>query len=343
MQLRQELPIDAVADWLQIRGVHLERPLQATLVAGGRSNLTFVLTAADGVKVVLRRPPYDQVLATAHDMNREWRFLTALRDTDVPVAEPLACDAEGDLLGVPFYVMSFVDGIVAHDAGCAAALSREARRSLAEALIDVMAALHRVDVEQVGLSDIARHDAYIERQLRRWKRQWDQSVCTDVKEVEQAYELLASGVPPQVRTGVVHGDLRLGNVICDPAGTILAVLDWELATLGDPLADLGWLLSSWMEPDEAPASLDPSQAPPSVLEGFPTRRWLAQRYGERSGADLSRLPFYLAFANWRSACISAGVLTRYQTGAMGDDGFDFRPLRAAVEARAAAAVALLSD
>ena len=316
-------------------------PLEATLVAGGRSNLTFVLTGGDGARVVLRRPPYDQVLATAHDMNREWRFLTALRGTDVPTAEPLACDADGDLLGAPFYVMSFVDGLVAHDAGSAAPLSAPARRSLAEGLIDVMAALHRVDVEEVGLSDIARHDAYIERQLRRWKRQWDHSVCTDVAAVEQAYDLLAAQVPPQVRTGIVHGDLRLGNVICDPGGSILAVLDWELATLGDPLADLGWLLSSWAEPAEADAFPVATQAPPSVLEGFPSRQWLAERYGERSGADLSHLPFYLAFANWRSACISAGVLTRYQTGAMGDDGFDFTPLRAAVEARAGAALSLL--
>ena len=340
---RREIPLDALADWLEDREVAVVRPLEATLIAGGRSNLTFVVTGADGVKVVLRRPPYDEVLATAHDMNREWRFLAALHGTDVPTARPVACDAAGDLLGAPFYVMSFVDGAVAHDARCAAELPVEARRTLAGQLIDVMAALHRVDVEAAGLSEIARHDAYIERQLKRWKRQWDQSVCADSKVVEQAYQMLARDVPPQARTGIVHGDLRLGNVICDPAGSIVAVLDWELATLGDPLADLGWLLSSWMEPGEAPPFLDESQVPPSVLDGFPSRQWLAHRYGELSGADLSRLPFYLAFANWRSACISAGVLTRYQTGAMGDDGFDFRPLSAAVEGRAAAAVALLSD
>lgn len=335
------LPLDELHEWLGKRGITLRPPLREDLVSGGRSNLTYLIGGADGSQVILRRPPFDLVLATAHDMNREWRFISALRDTAVPVPRALARDEAGELFGVPFYVMSYVEGLVPHDAGRAATLEIPARAALAADLIDVMVALHAVDIDSVGLADIARREGYIDRQLRRWKRQWDQSACTDITAVGQGYDRLAALVPDQVRTGIVHGDLRLGNVICDPAGHIRAVLDWELATLGDPMADLSWLLSSWTEPGDPAARDAGTSASPSVLEGFPSREWLINRYAEGSGADVSKLPFYLAFSIWRGVCISAGVYTRYFSGAMADDGFDFAPMRKSIDVRAGEVLDLL--
>lgn len=327
------LPVDRVVGWLAGQGVDLVGPVRAELISGGRSNLTYALVGADGYQVVLRRPPAGGILATAHDMTREWRFISALRGTSVPVAEPLAL-AGSEVLGVPFYVMSYVDGRVLHDAVDAQILSGGARLCAAASLIDTMVLLHQLDIDAVGLGDIGRREDYIGRQLRRWKRQWDQSCCTDIAAVDAAYERLAAAIPPQQHAGIVHGDFRLGNMICGSDGRIRAVLDWELATLGDPLADLGWLLTWWVEPGEPGATVVSPAAQPSVLPGFPPRQWLLSRYEQGSGADLSRIGFYVAFANWRGACISAGVLTRYASGVMGDDGFDPGALRAKITSQA---------
>jgi aminoglycoside phosphotransferase (APT) family kinase protein len=325
-----------VVAWLARQGIDLVGPVHAELISGGRSNLTYALAGADGHRVVLRRPPAGGILATAHDMTREWRFISALRRTSVPVAEPLAL-ADSEMLGVPFYVMSYVEGRVLHDAADAQILPSEARRRAAASLIDTMVLLHQLDIDAVGLGDIGRREDYIGRQLRRWKRQWDQSCCTDITAVDAAYECLAAAVPPQQHARIVHGDFRLGNMICGTDGQIRAVLDWELATLGDPLADLGWLLTWWVELGEAGTTVA-SPAQPSVLAGFPPRQWLISRYEEGSGTDLSRIGFYVAFANWRGACISAGVLTRYQSGVMGDDGFDPAALRAKITSQAQTAL-----
>lgn len=326
--------------WLGAHGVNLVGPVKTELMAGGRSNLTYALTDTRGRTVVLRHPPQDGILETAHDMSREWRFLTALVDSAVPVARPLAFAEAGEVLDVPCYAMSHVEGLVLHNAATAEALSERARHDVASSLVDTMAVLHSVDVGAVGLGDIAKRGDYIGRQLRRWKRQWEQSCCSDLAIVGEAHDRLESFIPAQESPTVVHGDFRLGNMICDLTGTIRAVLDWELATLGDPLADLGWLLSSWLQPEEA-STLSAPDAPPSALPGFPTREWMARRYAERSGADVSSINFYIAFAHWRGACISSGVLTRYEAGVMGDDGFDSSSLRAVITSRAEAALLLL--
>jgi len=336
------LPVGQLVAWLARRGVDLVAPVRADLISGGRSNLTYTLSGADGHRVVLRRPPSGGILATAHDMTREWRFISALRGTGVPVAEPLAL-ADTEILGVPFYVMSYVDGLVLHDAARAQDLSPAARQSAAASLIDTMVALHQLDIDLVGLGDAGRRDDYVGRQLRRWKRQWDQSSCADITAVEEAHKRLVAAAPPQRRTGIVHGDFRLGNMICGADGQIRAVLDWELATLGDPLADFGWTLSWWVEPGDPGTTAVMPTAPPSVLPGFPLRRWLMARYADGIGADLDRIDFYVAFAYWRGACISAGVLTRYESGVMGDDGFDHSALRTRIASQAEAALELLDE
>src|SRR5215471_362348 len=199
-QTTGEFPVGRVVEWLGTHGVDLAGPVRADLISGGRSNLTYALTGADGHRVVLRRPPAGGILATAHDMTREWRFISALRGTGVPVAEPLAL-ADSEILGVPFYVMSYVDGLVLHDAADAQDLSPAARQSAAASLIDTMVSLHQLDIDGVGLGDVGRRDDYVGRQLRRWKRQWDQSSCTDITAVEAAHARLAAAAPPQRLTG----------------------------------------------------------------------------------------------------------------------------------------------
>ena len=334
-------PAEPVCEWLDHQGILLARPVTVELISGGRSNLTYSLKGADGKRLVLRRPPFDGVLETAHDMSREWRFMHALGATPVPVPDVMVRTDEPEPLGAPFYVMSFVDGTVLHDAAAAVALPAHARVRAAASLMETMASLHEVDIDAVGLADIGRREDYIPRQLRRWKRQWDQSKSGDIAAVDAAHALLSREIPPQTRTGIVHGDFRLGNMICGPDGTIRAVLDWELATLGDPMADLGWLLSSWVEPSEWVGDPTPG-APPSILPGFPSRDWMLERYERAIAVDLSGIDFYIAFAHWRSACIGSGVLARYEAGVMGADGFNPVGLREVIASRAQAALDVLN-
>ncbi len=338
-------PTDAVVGWLADRGVSLAGPVRSELISGGRSNLTYGLTDADGRRLIVRRPPFDRVLATAHDMTREWRFISAVRPTPVPVPEPIALAAspEDGPMAVPFYVMSFVDGLIFHDAASASLVEPPVRAASAQSLVDNMALLHQVDIDAVGLGDIAKREDHMARQLRRWKIQWDQSTSTEITAVDELHDRLVDRIPAQQRATIVHGDFRLGNMICAPdTGEIRAVLDWELATLGDPLIDFSWMLSSWSEP-ASPSAATRGAEGPSVLPGFPTRQWMIDRYAAKSGLDLSDLPVYLAFSAWRGTCISAGVLARYESGAMGDDGFDFRGMREGFGTRAESALELLDS
>jgi aminoglycoside phosphotransferase (APT) family kinase protein len=335
-------PTDKVVDWLRDQGVDLTVPVGVDLISGGRSNLTYGLVGSDGRKVVLRRPPFGHVLESAHDMSREWRFIIALRDTPVPVPEVLATASGTEPLGVPFYVMTYVDGLVPHDARAAGELSEPVRAAFATDLVDTMATLHAIDIDAVDLGDVGRREDYIGRQLKRWKRQWDQSSSTDLTVVDQAYDKLHDLIPVQQGAVIAHGDFRPGNMVVGPDGTIRAVLDWELATLGDPLADLAWMLSDWGD-DVRAGDVTAPGAPPSALPGFPGRDWMIERYRQQTGLDVSRFDYYQAFCAWRRACIRAGVLNRYEVGVMGDDGFAFSKMRASIAKRGELAVRLLDN
>ena len=360
-----------VSAWLlrHIEGV--TAPFTFELITGGHSNLTFAVTDAAGRRLVLRRPPMSHVLATAHDMGREHRIISALRDTPVPVPAALGYCADEAVNGRPFYVMDFVDGYILRGAAETKAVLDEGTRKVAgEDLIDVLAAIHRVDVDAVGLGGLARHDGYIERQLRRWYGQFQQSqqqehqvgVYRPVPLVEEVHALLADRVPPQHGTAIVHGDYRLDNTIVSGDGKVRAVLDWELCTLGDPLADVGTLMVYWADPldgrSPAPAATlvaatDPpdgrSPAPAATpvaataLPGFPSRAELAARYAARSGRDLSDLSFYIAFANWKLACILEGVYVRYAARAMGAERADAGAIGPGVEDRARRALQALQS
>jgi aminoglycoside phosphotransferase (APT) family kinase protein len=322
----------AVAAWLRSQGIEVETPLHVEQIAGGRSNLTYRLTDAAGATWVLRRPPTGHVLATAHDMRREWQFISAFHPTPVPVPEPVALCEDESVIGAPFYVMGFVDGVVVSDHERARSLTEDARSLVSYDLVDVLAKLHAVDVDQAGIGTIGPREDYIARQLRRWNKQWEatyeQAGLQDIPAAE-LHAKLAAAAPPQTRVAVVHGDYRLGNVLTSPEGTVQAVLDWELAALGDPLADVGWMLSGWTEPGEETSSVLVAQSPTDI-PGFASRAALAERYAELTGTDVGQLDYFIAFAHWRAACILAGVAARYLAGVMGDDGTDIAPLRDAV-------------
>jgi aminoglycoside phosphotransferase (APT) family kinase protein len=299
-------------------------PLQFDRVAGGRSNLTFEIRDAAGHRYVLRRPPTSHVLPRAHDMSREHKIIAALGPAGVPVPPALGLCTDDSVNGAPFYVMGFVDGIIARsEAEAEASLDPPARKRAGLALIDTLAQIHAVDPDAVGLGDLGRKENYIARQLHRWYGNYQAAreslAGTPSADIDEIHDQLAAHVPEQGPAAVVHGDYRLDNCVVSPGGSVLAVLDWELCTLGDPLADLGQLLVYWPEPGEFSA-LGHS---PTLVPGFPSRSDLRTRYAARTGRDLGVLAFYSAFAYWKLACILEGVYARYVAGAMGDDGFDF--------------------
>src|SRR5215475_9829152 len=350
----QGIKVPDVTNWLLSHVEGIAPPVSFELISGGRSNLTYAVTDAVGRKVVLRRPPVSHVLSTAHDMAREYRVISALRDTDVPVAPALAFCADETINDRPFYLMEFVDGHVLRDSkGTEAVLDVPRRRVAGEQLIDVLAAIHRVDVDAVGLGDFARRDGYLERQLRRWHGQFAKSqeqakeigVYRPIPLVDEVHKMLADRLPVQQGTAIVHGDYRLDNTIMSGDGRIMAVLDWELCTLGDPLADVGTLVAYWAEepgrqgPSSAVATMAQSAA--TGLAGFPSRTEIADRYAANSGRDLANLNFYVAFAYWKLACILEGVFVRYAANAMGTGAADADVLGPGVEDRARRALEAL--
>lgn len=297
----------------------VDGPLTADLIAGGRSNLTYAV--GDGrTSLVLRRPPLGHVLATAHDMTREHRVLGALADGPVPVPRPLLLCEDTAVLGAPFYVMERVDGRVLRDADDVAALPPDRLAALADHLVDVLADLHLLDVDTVGLADFGRPDGYLERQVRRWARQLDASRSRDVPGIEDLRDRLAAAVPASSGAAVLHGDYRLDNVMVDPGdpGRVVAVLDWEMATLGDPLADLGLFVvyRTRPVPPDDPVS-DAMSAP-----GFPAAAALVERYTARTGADTSALGWYVALGFFKLAVILEGIHYRYVQGQTVGAGFD---------------------
>jgi aminoglycoside phosphotransferase (APT) family kinase protein len=313
--------IDAanVTRWFTEHAAGIQPPLRFELIAGGRSNLTYRVTDAAGQAWVLRRPPLGQVLATAHDMGREHKIISALAPTDVPVAPTIGLCTDEAVNGAPFYVMGFVDGIIARGLEAGRLLSPEAQDRAGHQLPDVLARIHAVDVDAVGLGDLGRKEGYIARQLKRWYAQWESSKTRELPVVDEVHAALAARIPEQGPATIVHGDYRLDNCMLSPDGTIAAVLDWELCTLGDPLADVGLLLVYWNDPGER--SVLPGAD--TSLTGLPTKAELVARYAAASGRDVSQVGYYVAFGYWKLACILEGVYARYRGGVMGEtSGFE---------------------
>lgn len=303
-----------VARWLQARTA-ATLPVSFEIIVGGRSNLTYVLTDDDGRRWVLRRPPLHSVLASAHDVGREYRIMAALQATAVPVPPLVGLEADETVIGTPFYVMEYVDGVVPRDAAKVVdALDAAARAAVGINLADTLADLHAVDVDAVGLGGLAKRSDYIARQLHRWSRQYTTGSQRDLPLVMDVHDRLAAAIPSQAAAAIVHGDYRLDNVIVASNGAIKAVLDWELCTLGDPLADLGLLTVYWAPPAGRPMPMIPAAGTIPDVVSIET---VIARYAERSGRDVAELDYYVAFGYWKLALILEGVSTRFSAGAYG--------------------------
>ena len=306
---------DAVSAWFDANVPGVALPLAFELIAGGHSNLTFKATDANGQCYVLRRPPLYLVLATAHDMGREHKIIAALADTDVPVPQAFGLCEDEAVNERPFYVMDFVDGRVVRNQNQAAALDPEVRKAASTSIAQTLARIHAVDVDEVGLGDLGRKEDYIARQLRRWLRQFEESKTQDRPQIQEVHDHLVAHIPDQGLAGIVHGDYRLDNCMLDDDGQVVAVLDWELCTLGDRNADVAQLLVYWAEPGDPESALD---SPPTATPGFASRAEMLDLYQQASGRDIHNFEFYMAFGYWKLACILEGVYSRYVGGAMGD-------------------------
>lgn len=322
-----------VTAWFEAEVAEVEPPLRFTPIAGGHSNLTVRVADARGHRYVLRRPPLGHVLASAHDMGREHRILAGLQGSSVPVPPVRGFCDDPAVNGSPFYVMDFVDGHVLRDPEASRrALTPDARATASRSLVDTMARIHAVDLAEAGLTDLGRHEGYIARQLRRWYGQWEQQATRELAAVDRVHAELTRRIPEQGPATLVHGDYRLDNCMVDDSGEVVAVLDWEICTLGDPLADLGLLQVYWTGPGDDPSAWAGAA---TSIEGFWDRAQLVERYAEVSGRDVSQLDFYVAFAFWKLACILEGVYARYLGGALGDrDPAELAPFAAQVEAAA---------
>ncbi|MFF5092205.1 phosphotransferase family protein [Streptomyces niveus] len=308
----------------RLRG-HLDRerpglvggPLSARLIEGGRSNLTYLVT--DGAHDwVVRRPPLGHVLATAHDMKREFRVISALHPTAVPVPEPLLLCEDPDVLGAPFYLMEYVRGTPYRTAEQLAPLGPERTRAALLGLVDTLVELHAVDPSAVGLADFGRPEGFLDRQLRRWGKQLDASRNRDLPGIDALHATLGRSLPHSPAPTVIHGDYRLDNVLIGDDDRIKAVLDWEMSTLGDPLTDLGLLVmySAPLEITGSPISTTAGAA------GHPDPAELVARYAARSGRDTSAIAWYTAFAWFKLAVILEGIHYRYTLGQTVGGGFE---------------------
>ncbi len=292
--------------------------LRGEVVAGGKSNLTYRIT--DGTTTwALRRPPLAHVLPTAHDMVREFRVVNALAPTDVAVPTAIALCDDTDVLGAPFYLMGFVDGVVLDKPDVLAALSTEDAGRSCRLLVDSLVALHDVDPASVGLEDFGRPDGFLERQVRRWHKQWQASETRPLEVLGQVVERLAATVPEQSPSGIVHGDYRLTNVMFDhDIARIAAVVDWEMATLGDPLTDVG-LLVVYQDLSATQALVMPEMTPE---RGFLTSDAMVERYAAASSRDLGRFDWYVGLGYFKLAVVAEGIHHRYLAGKTVGEGFD---------------------
>ncbi len=310
-------PLEA---WFGANVLGVELPLSFERIAGGHSNLTYRVADAAGTHFALRRPPLGKRLGSAHDMAREHKVVSALGGTEVPVAPVLGLCEDESVNGAPFYVMEFVEGPILRGLAEAEIFPDEAdRRAIGERVADTLVRIHAVDPDAVGLGDLGRKEDYVARQLHRWQGQWEKSKTRELEPIDRVHAALQARIPEQGPATIVHGDYRLDNMILTDSGEVAAVVDWELCTLGDPLADVGLLMAYWPERGENTLALG---MPANLAPGFPTREEIKARYAERSGRDLSDLNFYVALGYWKLAIILEGVYARYIAGGYGqvDEG-----------------------
>jgi aminoglycoside phosphotransferase (APT) family kinase protein len=313
------LDVGALADFLSAASPGLIRnPLDAVLITGGRSNLTYGIRDADGRQLIVRRPPLGHVLATAHDMAREYRVITALEGTDVPVPHAHLLCPDPSVIGAPFFVMDKVPGVALRQRAELELLGAERVRRICHRMISTLARLHAIDPGQAGLQDFGRTKGYLRRQVNRWRRQLDQSHSRDLPGLDELYQRLAGSIPEESRPAIVHGDYRLDNLLIDAGDRITAVLDWEMSTLGDPLVDIAVLVAYAQEATQSPFGAQDSAA---WAAGFPSPAELTEEYARRAGYPVNDFGFYLGLAFFKIAGIIEGIHFRYVAGQTVGDGF----------------------
>ena len=324
--------VRAVEDWVRQNVPEFTPPFDWIRLEGGHSNLTYQIDDQNGRSAVIRRPPQGELLPKAHDMSREWALIKALSTTNVPVPKPYGFCEDPDVTGAWFYIMGLIDGKPLYNSEDTQGLVPQSKReTLAHSFFDALADLHQVDPDAVGLGELGKRDSYVGRQIKTWYRSWTSSVSGANFDDDRAHTLQAyflEHLPDQGPIRVVHGDYGLHNCLFGTDCTVAAIVDWEISTLGDPLADLAYALNPWPDPsDKRPSA--PESA--TSLKGFPPRSALAQRYADRTGRDLSNLPYYVAFNRWKSACIVHGVYARYMEGKKSTEGVDLETLRTRID------------
>lgn len=327
--------LENVTAWVKERVPNLEPPLSFSLIAGGHSNLTYKFVDQNDCAYVLRRPPLGHVLESAHDMGREFRIISALENSKVPVPVCYGLCEDPNVNEVPFYIMNFVEGLVPHSAEPMKQLSMAERSSFGHHVARVLSDLHTTDVVEVGLDQLGRKEAYLERQLKRWEKQYEATKTHDLPDMDESLRLLHEKRPEQIGFSIVHGDYRPGNMLIAD-GKVSALLDWELCTLGDPLADVGYLLNNWAQEGESAEATAPTS-----IGGFPSRQEIMDEYESNTGRELSNINYYRAFSHWRLGAIAQGVYKRYLVGAMGHQEFDLEKYQLSIVAKAKMAVELL--
>lgn len=317
------IDLGALRTWLdaQVPG-EFPGDLSATLITGGKSNLTYAVSNGDQ-QVIVRRPPLGHVLATAHDMGREHRVMAALAGTAVPVPRMIASCTDDSVIGAPFYVMERMSGTAFQRASELEQLGEERVRAITEQLVDTLADLHAVDYNEVGLADFGRPDGYLTRQVSRWKKQLESSRSRELAGIDELADRLTNSIPTSSDGTIVHGDYRLDNVLVDTENgdRITTVLDWEMSTLGDPLTDVAVMLAYQnLALSSGGSSAQVTDA--SLAAGYLTPDEAVERYASRSGRDVSELGFHLGLAYFKLAVILEGIYFRYTQGQTYGEGFD---------------------
>ncbi|MFQ4149468.1 phosphotransferase family protein [Arthrobacter sp. LAPM80] len=318
---RQDAPpllvLERVEEFLDASGLGTG-PVHAQRIGGGQSNVTFRIKR-HGADVVLRRGPRPPLPPSTHDMLREAHIQSLLAPLGIPVPKILAVCADPNVLGVPFYIMKFVDGDVVTDTVPAHVDAPQQRRATSEAAADMLVKLHSVDAGSGPIAGIGRPDGYLKRQVARFAGLWEMGASRDLPQVAALAQWLEANRPDTQRTAVIHGDYRLGNLMFNRTGParVRAVLDWEMATLGDPLADLGYLTATYAQAGTRPTLLE--LTPVTALPGYLDRAEMAARYNARFGLDLTALPWYQVLALWKAAIFSEAIYTRWKQGERADN------------------------
>jgi aminoglycoside phosphotransferase (APT) family kinase protein len=318
------LDLEALAGYLGPKVGGLAGGLRGEVIAGGRSNLTYIVDDGER-RFVVRRPPLAHVLPTAHDMAREYRVLAALQDTDIPVPRVVVLCDDDTVIGARFYVMEWIDGHVVRDALPAEfADTIETRRAMSSALVDTLLRLHRIDPGAVGLGDFGHPDGFLARQVRRWWQQWEASKTRALPSIEALRGRLDETVPAPSAPGIVHGDYRLDNVMYAPAdpSRIVAVIDWEMCTIGDPLCDVGLLCVYWADEESEAAARTLHGRAITVEDGFYKRADLLRDYAAGTERDLTSLDWYIALGAYKLAIIAEGITARFLMGMTVGEGFE---------------------